>query len=137
MDDMRRDVIEAFGKSQAELGDLRGVRERMLRGAYAGRSIRSDNALHLAAGIAATVIAALVIGTFVYIRAVSQPSPAGGLNVPNSIPVILYHDAAIPGQINGITWDGRSFGRVGDGGIYGGTANSAGTLYSTATDIRD
>ena len=56
MDDMRRDVIEAFDKNQAELGDLHGVRERMLRGAYAGRTVPSDNALRVAAGIAGLVV---------------------------------------------------------------------------------
>ena len=137
MDDMRRDVIEAFDTTQAQLGDLRGVRQRMLRGAYAGRTIRSDNALHLAAGIAAILIAALTIGTFVYIRAVSQPNPARGFNVPESVPLILFHDPTKDGQIDGITWDGRSAGLVGDGGINGGTSNPAGTLYATGTDIRD
>jgi hypothetical protein len=137
MDDMRRDVIEAFDKSQADLGDLSGVRERMLRGAYAGRSIRSDNALHVAAAIAAILIAAIVIATFAYIRASSQPSPAGGFNVPDTTPLILFHDPTKEGQVDGITWDGHSSGRVGDGGINGGTSNPAGTLYSTGTDIRD
>ena len=137
MDDMRRDVIEAFDKTQAELGDLRGVRERMLRGAYAGRTIRSDNALQMAAGIAAILIAALVIGTFAYIRSVSQTNPAGRISLPASTPLILFHDPTKAGQIDGITWDGRSAGRVGDGGISGGTSNPAGTLYATGTDIRD
>ena len=137
MDDMRRDVIVAFDAGQAELGDLRGVRERMLRGAYAGRTSRHENRLQVAAGIAAILIAALVIATFVYVRAVTQPNPAGGLNVPDSTPVILFHDPTKAGQIDGITWDGRSAGRVGDGGISGGTSNPAGTLYATGTDIRD
>ena len=137
MDDMRRDVIEAFDKSQAELGDLNGVRERMLRGGYAGRTIRLDKALHLAAGIAAILIAALVIGTFAYIRAVARPNPAGGFHVPATTPLILLHDPATVGQIDGIAWDGRSTRRVGDGGVDGGTSNPAGTLYATGTDIRD
>ena len=137
MDDLRRDVIETFDKGQSELGDLRGVRERMLRGAYAGRTNRSVNRLQLAAGIAAILIAALVIATFVYVRAGSQLSPAGGLNVPDSTPLILFHDPANDAQIDGITWDGRSLGRVGDGGVDGGTSNPAGTLYATGTDIRD
>lgn len=137
MDDIRRDVIEAFDKSQAELGDLQGVRERMLRGAYAGRTSRYENRVQLTAGIAAILIAALVIATFVYVRAVSQPSPAGKLNVPGSTPLILYHDPASVDQIDGITWDGRTTGHVGDGGVNGGTSNPAGTLYATGTDIRD
>jgi hypothetical protein len=137
MDDIRRDVIEAFDGGQAELGDLRGVRERMLRGAYAGRSSRADNRMQLVAGVAAILIAALVIATFVYVRAVSQPSPAGKLNVPGSTPLILYHDPANVAQIDGITWYGRTTGHVGDGGVNGGTSNPAGTLYATGTDIRD
>jgi hypothetical protein len=137
MDDMRREVIEAFDKSQADLGDLSGVRERMLRGAYAGRSARSDNGLYVVAAIAAILIAAIVIGTFAYIRANSQPSPAGGFNVPDTTPLILFHDPTKAGQVDGITWDGRTSGRVGDGGIDGGTSNPAGTLYATGTDIRD
>jgi hypothetical protein len=137
MDDLRHDVIEAFDRGQAELEDLQGVRERMLRGAYAGRSSRHQSRLQLAAGLAAILIAALVIATFVYVRAVTQPNPAGKLNVAASTPVILFHDPANIGQIDGITWDGRSSGRVGGGGVNGGTSNPAGTLYATGTDIRD
>lgn len=137
MDDLRRDLNDAFEKGQAELGDLSGVRERILRGASAGRGTRSDNRMQLVAGVAAILIAALVMATFVYVRAVSQPNPAGNIKVPDNTPVILYHDPEKAAQVDGITWDGRTSGRVGDGGVNGGTSNSAGTLYSTATDIRD
>jgi hypothetical protein len=137
MDDLRREMIEAFDKGQAELGDIRGVRDRMLRGAYTGRRTRSDNRLPLAAGIAAILIAAVVIGTFVYVRAMSQPSPAGRINVPDSTPLILYHDPANVDQIDGVTWDGRTSGRLGFGGLNGTNSNPAGTLYGTSTGIRD
>jgi hypothetical protein len=137
VDHLRRDVIEAFDESQAELGDLRGVRERLLGGDYAGRRPRSDNRFQLSAGIAAILIAALVIATFVFVRAMSQPSPANKLNVPASTPLILFHDPARAGQIDGLTWDGRSAGSVGSGGVDGGTSNPAGTLYASATDIQD
>jgi RNA polymerase sigma-70 factor, ECF subfamily len=58
MDEIRRAVNEAFDKAQAELGDLGGVRERMLQEAYAARNTRSENRMQLAAGIAAILIAA-------------------------------------------------------------------------------
>lgn len=138
MDDLRRDLIEAFDKGQTELGDLQGVRERMLRGAYASRRTRPDNRLQLAAGVAVILIAALVIGTFVYVRAVIQLSPAGRINVPDSTPLILYHDPANADQIDGVTWDGRTSGRIGLGGLSESTSNAAGTLFATSTgEVRD
>jgi len=138
MDDIRREVIDAFDKTQAELGDLHGVRERMLRGAYAGRSARRANRLQLAAAVAVILIAALVIGTFVLVRAMTQPSPAGRVNVPDSTPLILYHDPTNADQIDGVTWDGRTSGRIGLGGPGGTTSNFAGTLFATSTgEVRD
>jgi|GEM_PF-1280809 len=80
-----------------------------------------------AAAIAAIVLAAIVVGSFVYVRSltrphnvtppitspspgVSRPSPAltQSLNVPNTTPVILFDDAGNPNQIDGMTWDGRA-----------------------------
>jgi len=81
----------------------------------------------LMAGIAAVLLAAILIGTFVYVRSLARPqnitppitSPPPGvprpsptltrtLNVPNSTPVILFGDAGNPNQIDGMTWDGRT-----------------------------
>ncbi|HVD48115.1 MAG TPA: hypothetical protein VNG70_12605 [Candidatus Limnocylindria bacterium] len=149
MDEMRRNVNEEFDKRQAELGDLSGASERILKGAFAARDTRGGNRMQFAAGIAAVLIGAVVIATFVYIRAGTHSIPAGPprstspthltqpLDVPDSTPVILYHDPANSDQIDGITWDGRNSGRVGQGGAPGGTSNPAGSLYSTAADIRD
>jgi hypothetical protein len=80
-----------------------------------------------AAGIAAVVIAAIVIGSFVYVRSITRPhevtppitSPPPGvprpspsltqpLSVDPSTPVILFGDAGNPNQIDGMTWDGRA-----------------------------
>jgi hypothetical protein len=80
-----------------------------------------------AAGIAAVVIAALVIGSFVYVRSITRPhdvtppvtSPSPGvprpsptlttpLSVDPSTPVILFGDGGNPNQIDGMTWDGRA-----------------------------
>ncbi len=81
----------------------------------------------LAAGIAAILIAAVIIGSFVYVRSLTRPqnitppitSPSPGvprpsptltqsLNVSNSTPVILFTDAGNTEQIDGMTWDGRA-----------------------------
>ena len=149
MDELRRNVNEEFDKRQAELGDLSGASERILKGAFAARDTRGGNRMQFAAGIAAVLIGAVVIATFVYIRAGTHSIPAGPprstspthltqpLDVPDSTPVILYHDPANSDQIDGITWDGRTSGRVGRGDAIGGTSNPAGTLYSTSTAIRD
>jgi hypothetical protein len=138
MDDLRREVNKAFDQRQSQLGDLEGARERMIHRALGARTSEPANRMQLAAGLAAILIAALVIATFAYIRAGSQPTsgkPVGG--IPNTTPLILYHDPANPDQIDGITWDGRTSGHIGRGGTAGGTSNPAGTLYATATDIRD
>ena len=81
----------------------------------------------LIAAIAAVLLAAILIGTFVYVRnlarpqnvtppitspspGVSRPSPTltQSLNAPNSTPVILFADAGNPNQIDGMTWNGRA-----------------------------
>ncbi|HEY8953031.1 MAG TPA: hypothetical protein VIP78_10765, partial [Candidatus Dormibacteraeota bacterium] len=67
MDELRRDVNEAFDKAQADIGDLGGVRERMVRTALAARSKPKDHRMQLAAGFAAILIAALAIATFTYL----------------------------------------------------------------------
>ena len=136
MDDLRREVNKAFDQRQSQLGDLEGARERMIHRALAARTSDPANRMQLAAGLAAILIAALVIATFAYIRAGSQPTSGKG-GVPNTTPLILYHDPANPDQIDGITWDGRTSGRLGPGGLKGAKSNPAGTLYATPTDIRD
>ena len=62
MDDLRRDITEAFDEDQAALGDLSGVRERIVRSALAERGARGKSRMQLAAGLAAVLIAAIVIG---------------------------------------------------------------------------
>jgi hypothetical protein len=138
MDELRREVNKAFDQQQSQLGDLEGARDRMIHRALAVRTSEPANRMQLAAGLAAILIAALVIATFAYIRAGSQPTsskPLGG--VPNTTPLILYHDPSKIGQIDGITWDGRSSGRVGDGGVDTGTSNPAGTRYTSTGGVRD
>jgi hypothetical protein len=146
MDEMRGEVNEAFDKGQAELGDLSGVRERIVRQALSARGSRTGSHLQLAAGLAAVLIAAVVIATFAYVRSGSQPTHGGParpsasptplsrpLSVPNDTPVILYADPA-NAQIDGMTWDGKQSGRV-DWAL--GLANPSATLFARTTEILD
>jgi hypothetical protein len=148
MDELRRKVNEAFEKDQVDFGELNGVRQRMFQSARAARSAH-DGRIQLAAGLAAVLIAAVVIATFAYSRAgiqqshegpprpVQSPTPLGrALNVPNSTPVILYGDPAVPDQVDGMTWDAKLSGTV---PVSPGTdsGNPAANLFATATEIRD
>ncbi len=66
--------------------------------------------------------------------ALESPAPLSALiKVPDSTPVILYHNPATFDQIDGITWDGAISGKVGVGGALGAIPNSAGTLYVPGT----
>jgi hypothetical protein len=111
----------------------------------------------LAAGIAAVVLAAIVIGSFAYIRAVShphtvspptpsvpRPSPALAqpLTVNPATPVILFNDAGDNYQVDGMTWDGQSgkLTQVANGGHQpssGEGSNPAGTLFVAFPNIID
>lgn len=115
----------------------------------------------LAAGIAAVLLAALVIGSFAYIRAVTRPqtvappvtsplpSPlvtgppptlAQPLNASPSAPVILFRDAGSSFQVDGMTWDGRlgMVAQIPSGGDFtdsGEASNPAGTLFVSFPNI--
>lgn len=111
------------------------------------------------AAIAAVVIAALVVGSFVYVRAITRthtvvpnPSPSGNpqqppnvtqpLNVDPNTPVLLFNDWGNKSQVNGMTWDGR-VGKLVDvpkSGQYsqsGAASNPAGTLFVAFPNILD
>lgn len=153
MDELRRDLNAAFDNEQSELGNLAGTRNRLMRNALAARETRSGARLQLAAGIAAVVIAAIVIATFAYVRgdthratptipaasprASAPPTPLSrALSVDPSTPVILYHDPAKYDQIDGITWDGKQSGRV-DWAVAGAVANPSANRFGTTTQITD
>src|SRR4029077_13959230 len=69
MDNLRNDLRAAFERQQSGLGDIRGAREALVRRALEDRDKAGlDGRLQFAAGIAAVLIAALVIGTFTYMR---------------------------------------------------------------------
>jgi hypothetical protein len=157
MNNLRQDIRQAFGLEQDALGDLTEARQRLMRNALAAHE-GSSKRLSWAAGVVAVLLALIVIGTFAYIKAGSQPrvtpgatpratpSPAVAASptplsrqiaVPDATPLILYHDPALFDQVDGMTWDGKTRGRIGAGAIHGGYANPPGTLYSTSNDIRD
>lgn len=69
MDKLRDDLRVLYSRQQAELGDLHEPRQRVMRVAFAGHDEPVLDRLHFAAGIAAVLLAALVVGTFAYIRA--------------------------------------------------------------------
>jgi hypothetical protein len=102
----------------------------------------------LAAGIAAVLIGAVIVATFAYLwaghltnagppRPVPSPTPlTQPLNVPDSTPVIRYHDLANFEQIDAMTWDGKHLGTATRGdGIR--SSNPAANLFATATKITD
>jgi hypothetical protein len=147
MDELRRDVNEAFDKAQADIGDLGGVRERMVRTALAARRKPNDHRMQRA-GLAAILIVALAIATFTFLRAgeltnggpprrVQSPTPlTQPLNVPDSTPVIRYHDLANFSQIDAMTWDGKLSGTAAWGGGFR-ASNPAANLFATPTKITD
>jgi hypothetical protein len=149
MDDLRRDVNEAFDKAQAGLGDLEGARQRITQGALAARGKPVANRMHLSASLAALLLAAIVIATLAYVRAGSQPAHGGParptssptplslpLTVPDTTAVILYNDPAKADQIDGMTWDGKVSGTAGWApGLE--SANPSANRFGSATQITD
>jgi photosystem II stability/assembly factor-like uncharacterized protein len=69
MDDLRKDLRSQFEREQAGLGEIRGARETVVTRALAHRDEPFGARLQLATGVAAVVIAALVVATFAYVRA--------------------------------------------------------------------
>jgi len=160
MNDLRRDINEVFAKQQAQLGDAAGTSNQMLRAATAGR--RVDRQLWPSvAGAALVLVAAAAIGVSVVVRGLhprnvvtNHPSPtpiatptatpaptpmSQQLHVPDTTPVILFHDPVDVQQIDGITWDGSAGGRVAAGPEFanGFTPNPAGTLFGGTGYVRD
>ena len=68
MDDLRNDLRSIFERQQSGLRELRGTRETVMKRALARKDEPLGGRLNIAAGIAAVIIAALVIATFAYVR---------------------------------------------------------------------
>jgi hypothetical protein len=148
MGNIRDDVRGGFERQQAGLGDVRDARHRLMRDAIAAGELPSHR-LQWAAGIAAVLIAAIVVTTFALVRGTFRPqtvpstSPRASasptplqndLSVPDSTPVILYHDPAKPDQTDAMTWDGKQRGTL---HVPPGLPNASATLFMTPTEIRD
>jgi len=98
-----------------------------------------------AAGIAAVLIAALVITTFALIRGVGRPhatpavSPsakARNLSVSDSTPILVIRDPAAPQQVDEITWDGKAVGKL-PFATEGFSPNPAANLFASGGTIVD
>ncbi len=160
MNDLRRDINKVFATQQAQMSDVSGASNRMLRAATCRRRVNRQLWRSMA-GVALVLVAASAIGVSVVIRGLhpknvvtSHPSPtpiatpaatpvptpmSQPLQVPATTPVILFHDSADENQMDGITWDGSAKGRVAvnpDIGM-GFSQNPAGTLYGWTRDIRN
>ncbi len=147
---LRDDIRRGFEREQSRLGEVGDARHRLMQDGLAARDSVSHR-LQWMAGVAAVVIAALVIGTFAWVRsnvrqpvpgispkAIASPTPLrNAVDVPDSTPLILFHDPENFDQLDGMTWDRKSSGRVGSGVAMGGTGNPQGSLYETDRDIRN
>jgi hypothetical protein len=149
MSKLRDDLRRAFEREQALLGDLAGTRQRLVSNAMAAQDTSPESRMPLAAGVAAVVIAALVIATFAYVRSgvgvthhgppirLASPTPLNTpLNVSNDTPVILYGDPANSQQVDGMSWDGKQPGKV-DWPGSSGAANPSANLFASSTEVRD
>jgi hypothetical protein len=158
MNDLRREINEIFASQQTQIGDESQTSNRLMRAATGTHRVNRQLWPSLA-GVAMVLVAATAVGTAVVIRGlhpkgvvtnhpsptpVSTPAPtpvptamAQPLNVPASTPVILYHDPVDVQQLDGITWDGNTSGRVAANPEMGFVQNPAGTLYGLTASIRD
>ena len=150
---MRDDVRTAFDREQTALGDVGDARHRLMHAAMVNRDQAANRGLQWAAAVAAILIAAIVITTFALVKAGSHasvvpaatPSPRAQasptpvtalLNVPDSTPIIVFHDAVYATQMDGITWDGRNVGVLPS--LKGSYApNPAENRFGDATSISD
>ena len=89
IDQLREDLRDLYSRQQADLGDLQATRRRVIQAALVDRDEPAGGRLHFAAGIAAVLLAALVVATFAYMRAGSAPHlvrPSNAPPVPISAP---------------------------------------------------
>src|SRR5438128_1486082 len=131
-------------RDQATIGEVGDARHRLMRDALAAREHVSHRA-QWAAGIAAVLIAAIVITTFALIRGVGRPhatpaaSPtatAQNLSVSDSTPILVIRESSSYQQIDAITWDGKAAGKLPfDAGGY--SPNPAANLFASGGTIRD
>jgi hypothetical protein len=95
MDRLRHDIRALIERQQQGLGDLSGSRARVLRSALEKRAESIGPRTQVLAGIAAVLIAAVLVATFVYIRvhgerSVVPPVPASSAPPPTDTPAPLF-----------------------------------------------
>ena len=111
MDRLRRDLREMFGQRQARLGDVREARGRLMQAALARKDEPLDRHAQLIAGLAAALIAALLVVTFVYVRgassryAVGAATPARTTKPTPSAPLLPPVKSPAPGFLV-VAYDG-------------------------------
>ncbi len=155
MDEFARDLRAALAAQQSELGELGDAPRRLLRQGLETR--RRPPMLQVAGALAALLVIAAVATVLMlarqHPRATSPATPAPApsptwhaqlspltkpLNVPDNVPVILYRDPANRNQVDGVTWDGKTAGRVATlPANVGMLPNPAGTRFLSGTSILD
>src|SRR5260370_13521662 len=88
MDNLPNDLRAAFERQQSRLGEIRGAREELVRRALERRDKPPlDGRLQFAAGIAAVLIAVLVIATFTFVRGrgIFHEGPVPGTASPSRL----------------------------------------------------
>jgi hypothetical protein len=141
---LRDEIRAGFDRKQATLGEVGDARHRLMHDALAAGEHVSHRA-QWAAGIAAVLIAAIVITTFALIRGVGRPiatpaaSPtatAPNLSVSDSTPILVIRDSLAFQQIDAITWDGKAVGKL-PFAVDGFSPNPAANLFASGGTIRD
>lgn len=156
-------MSQDLAREAPKFGNPAAPRERLVRNGLADHHKPMGRRTELAAGIAAVVLAAIVVGTFAYIRVATRPhtiappitsaspspqalnpspSPLSQLlKVDPATPVILFSDPAIARQIDGMTWDGQRAGKItqipASVTNEAGSFSPAGTLIAMFPDIFD
>ncbi len=162
MNDLRREIKEGFAPLQSQITNMPPIEDRMLRTAKATKpASRRAQLWPSLTGVALVLIAAVVVGTAVVMRGLHprsvlrhQPSPtpsvqptaaplptamANPLQVPATTPIIVFRDPVNTNQLDGMSWDGFTVGRLGakPDSVSSFVPNAAGSLFGLTGQIVD
>lgn len=159
MSDFDGELRAALAAQQRRLGPVGDAPTRLLHDGL--HSPRRRYALQLTGALAALVAIATVVGVLMLTREHSRPAPAqptsqpkpsqtwqsklttsyplsAPLSVPDATPVILFRDPADRNQIDGVTWDGQTQGRVMVlDSMAGMLPNPQGTRFVSGSNVYD
>ena len=97
MDELSRELREAFDRQQAALGSLAGARERVIRAALAQPEDISPRRLQLAGGVVALLLAAAIVGTMMVLaRSHGGVQPARAPVAPTAAPAPTPVETPVP-----------------------------------------